>query len=1149
MNNLAALILFSFLTFGHVYCHGDDAHKEWLKETLDLFQKRFPFSTKYVKEVEGNKILFSEVDSIVDHVLEQYPADHELIIPCIHLLYVQGNHHLYGDRSVMAQKKLLLARKLCEQIAGLPNKNLAQDICQYLSAVDKRLPSMYAIVLYLLGKSYIYPWDQQNRLQWEEGKSLIEQAIQLREYIDAHPGDFKDDIDNPSTIGNTRIFQRMLGFVYLEEGQLQQAENIFTEIMKVNDEYNYLLCLKHLIHIYQKQGQQAKIEPERRRLYLKAIDCTQQVLKLIHSKDFEDLNRVSIYYSIVGDLYIDPENPFKNAELAHRFFETGKNVNTTDLKSLSQLVHRGLSKTYYELSTLENRKAKSEEWEYSQSASTDFLREINDRLERSALAYEELGDIYLEKQDYITAATLYSNGMSLLHAKFPDLQKRLFRKLELVEKDFYPALGIAEAGHAHLIAGYKKRLENLRNDVECKVNAMSVEHLYELISEEYKGLLRTILSDLMGQMPLPPCAFALICGGSTSFNIATPYSDFELAFIISSNKDEDKRCFQTLSYLLALRLIALGETPIAYLQPSIMPWLTVETSPSPNGLMLDPPQLSPFKFLIGTPKEIASQLCRGEAHSKSCIKLSFLKYGLVAGSYDLAEEYEEELIHNLTAGERSTISRELLMRDLTRWDVKGHFDKNGQRYSAKHDLYRSFDIILYDIAVKYWMRGAKSPWDLIRRLQIAHVLDHEMAKMALDMFDEIGRLRLESYLNSKQRGWLRTSQNKALSGDDYAIDESVLLGVFHFLAAFQEYAKSLEPICHLLEKGITNIGIINLAFLQFDKAEEQFRVALLKDPGNCKAWKNLGILLLAQQKNQEAKSVFEALLKHANSILEFADALHYLGVAELHLKHSVKALFHLKQALDLYEAIFDVNDPFLSDTYIDLGLALVALERRQEGIDCILRRVEIDSRFYGNIHPIVAMNYYRLGCALLHSGNYHEAKLYLEKAIQIDAIMYGTHHVRAANYHRKLGLALNHLSDPVNAAKHFKMALEIDSRFFGEAHPIIRHDNTLVMHANTLPLVFQDISKSTPHIKNKERELAESYKQTHPVCKAQKLHALGLAALLQGHREQAMLYFDLSQLASASYFKQPLKPVVANWTKIIQKTCSILSNTESPVLD
>lgn len=1109
-----------FILSLHLSGFADENQKSWLMETLELFQKKFIFSTTYIEEVENNKILFSEVDAIVDHVLKHYPHDLELLIPCIRLLYIQGNHHLYNDRSVLAQKKLLLAKQLCEQDLGDLHDTPPKKLCQHLAAIDKRLPSMYAMILHILGKSYIYPWDQQNKLQWEKGKSLLIKAIQMRDYIDAYPELFEDKIDSNPVVGNTHIFKRIMGFVYLQEGLLNEAENVYVEMMKVNDDQNHRYCLKNLIRIYQKQGQLAKTLPERRWLYQKATESALRVLKLIELD--EGLNRVSLFYTLIGDLYLDPLNPFRDIELAHRFFETGKRLCTPELKSLSLLVHQGLSRTHSELSNLEHQKAKTDEWDYSQSACVDFLKEINDQLERSAIAYEELGDIYREKKEYFLATALYSNAASLLNGQFPVLQKRLIDKMEQVEKDFFPRLQSSEQDYSSLLAGYKSKLESIRSETVLMIDIRPVEEIYAFVSERYRDIVKTMLFDLMSQTQKPETDFALICGGSTGWNVATPYSDLELAFLIEEDSDEAKDHFRSLSDLLTLRSIALGETPIASLRAPFMSWLTVEASPSIRGFMLDPPLLFLNKLLVGTPKEIALLLQSKKSSSMPNLQLTFLNYGFVAGNPALTDKFEAELSHTFNENERGSVAKELLERDLTRWDLKGYFDESGQRSSIKHDLYRSFDTILYDISFKYWVRGAKSPWELIKKLQKNGLLSPAMAEKALKTFDEIGRLRLKAYTQAKQqREWLITSQNGA-SCLAYPVDESMLLEIYYFLAAFQEHAKTLEPFCEQLERGISNAGIIDLAFLKFDLAEEEFKSALKKDPANRQALKNLGILLLTLERTLEAKDVFERLLIRADSILAFAEANHYLGITSFHLNEPQEAYSHLEKSLDFYKIILANEDPILSDVYIDLGLVLIEMKKCKEGIECILKRVEMDTRFYGKVHPIVSRNYYRLGCALSKSGNYHEARHYLEKAIYNDAIMYGSRHVRLANYYRELGVALLHVSDPINAIKYFTMAQEIDTHFFGDKHPLTRHDQALLTYANDLPLLDQDMTKIIPHHNSMECDLAKAYQQHHPVYKAQKFHKLGVHALFQGNEEQAVSYFEFSQLIAASYFKKNL---------------------------
>lgn len=1129
MKNFIAFIFFVIICNTSANCcsiEDKQDDKLWLAETLEVVQEKFTFSTHLRKEVENNAQIFSEVNTLIQLVLDSYPEDISLRIPIIRLLYIEGNHYLYSDRPVLAQKQLLKAKALAEKDFGYLEQKSAEEICQILSCVDKRLPSFYTMILHLLGKSYVLPWDMQNRLLWDEGKNLIIKSIEIREYIDAHQDLFADEIDNNPEVGNTHIFKRLLGFLYLENGELDNAESHFLELNNVNDELNHLMCLKQLLRVYQKKGQKADLLlQDRQELYKKAIDCSYGILKLLEQK--LDINRISIYYSYIGELYQDPLNPYRDKDLALRFFQAANDSTTSELKSLQLLVHQGLSKVYFELSLSEAQKTKITEWDYSESASSDYLREINDNLTRKIVTYAEMGDIYKEKKEYIKAMGLYSNGLSLLkNDEIPELKIRLLGKMEEVEKKFTPNLQTNDIAYSTLLGKYGSKLDQIRRATDSMLDQKPVETIYAFISREYKQLVKEILDDILKQIEKPSKDFTLICGGSMSKETASQYSDLELALIIAEDcSDSDRRYFDSLATLLTLRLIAIGETPIAYLKVASLDWLTPDNSPSPRGFMLDPPQITHFD--IETPKGFAAYLYNQSAiEGIPHLSCAFFNFSIVSGSSKLALDTQKELENLFTTQNRNRMTSKIFLKDFTRYDLKSQFDDNHQSFSIKHDFYRPFNILLYDVAFKYWKRDQKSPWAIVRGFHEDHLIDSRLAENTLKFLNEMSLLRLKVYSNSKQQQEGITTSLQHNGSSYYYVEEQNIENLYAALADFQDFTKTLDPIHNTLRSGLTGEQEVNFALVKLDLIEKSLRLELKNNPENLKAKITLGRFLRLIGRTQEARIFFQEILQTPEiSIFDKANVLHQIGVTYLLTSEPLKAQQYLNQSVNLLKTKFDSEDPLLSNVNIDLGLALIDINQLEEGLNLIWHRVEIDTLFYGQMHPIIANNYFRLGCALEKIHHFHEAKSYFEKAIKIDTVMYGSRHLRLANYYRELANVLLHLKDPLKAKDYYKITVEIDRAFFGYKHPITEQDRQLLAAANISSeqneeQVIENVLK-VPHHNCTEETLAKHYEKSHPVLKAKHLKELALKASKEGDQEKATHFFKLSKIVSASYYQSP----------------------------
>lgn len=108
---------------------------------------------------------------------------------------------------------------------------------------------------------------------------------------------------------------------------------------------------------------------------------------------------------------------------------------------------------------------------------------------------------------------------------------------------------------------------------------------------------------------LPPVKWACIGMGSMARDEMCPYSDVEYAFLIEKETDGALTYFRTLSELLEIRIINIGETRFPHFRANI--WKqALQASPTPGGFRLDSGGNTPlgkpgFYELINTPEELA----------------------------------------------------------------------------------------------------------------------------------------------------------------------------------------------------------------------------------------------------------------------------------------------------------------------------------------------------------------------------------------------------------------------------------------------------------------------------------------------------------------------------------------------------------------
>lgn len=99
--------------------------------------------------------------------------------------------------------------------------------------------------------------------------------------------------------------------------------------------------------------------------------------------------------------------------------------------------------------------------------------------------------------------------------------------------------------------------------------------------------LETLIEHAQRSLGQPPVQWACIGMGSMSRNEMCPYSDVEFAFLVQNDSQEAMEYFRTLSQILELRIINLGETKFPVFGEKY-------ASPTPNGFCIDTGGNTPF---------------------------------------------------------------------------------------------------------------------------------------------------------------------------------------------------------------------------------------------------------------------------------------------------------------------------------------------------------------------------------------------------------------------------------------------------------------------------------------------------------------------------------------------------------------------------
>ena len=791
-------------------------NEDKLRMSFQILDENFSLNNRTPSDLRRNQTLLPLAESAVSVTLEFYPDHTEFLLKTIRTLYVEGNYYLHTEKLATALQKLTLAKTLCEQDGHFQDREAVQ-VCETLAATSPILPALYSLVLHHLGLCHLgqISLNQKALLTSSSfAEKYLKKACELREIIDLSTGHWANVPDNNTVVGDAVIFKRNLGHFYFEIGDLEEAEKLYLDLVKIDDPFNQLLTQRQLLRVYQRKAHKISDQPTKRIFYQKATDAANLCLQLV-ADTIGNYTRVSTIYKDIGNLYSDSDNPFQDAEKSLSFLELAKEHCPNQLRITERYIKEGLSLTLKKLSEKELQEAEALRWAVTEEDSVDFLKLLQDH-KLHILNYEMLGDLYLEKKSYVLAAAFFSNALCL-SLQMPDtlpFQDRLHQALVRVERQFLQEHNLSSASetadnakgkdlyklNADTIKRYQTSLEALRKEAKDLLeNNQSMEAINCLITQKYKDFITSLIQDtILVAAPLPTEDFAFVAFGSIGRGFASPYSDLEFAILLKDEKH--KEYFKALSELFHIRINALGEAPIGLFGLPSLNWLAAEDGPSGWGLMLDSGNIVPHApdfNLIGLPHHLASLFDPSYTGVDIRKKSSFYVSTLLFGKQDLVDQYRDEVNKILNVDNfRAQLVESLLQEDLesyyknlgTEW-----LKKWGQTYNVKYDFYRPFMLLLDAAALQYGLQIV-NPWQTVNDLYKAKIIDEETRSIFKKALDQIGYIRLDTCLKYKSQSYaLYPKPELTASGESitYFIEHEKLKNLLNDLSICQK--KIIKP--------------------------------------------------------------------------------------------------------------------------------------------------------------------------------------------------------------------------------------------------------------------------------------------------------------------------------------------------------------------
>lgn len=198
-------------------------------------------------------------------------------------------------------------------------------------------------------------------------------------------------------------------------------------------------------------------------------------------------------------------------------------------------------------------------------------QEKQDPYER-VLAIIDLSDFFVEeKSDFVAGAKLLNSALAILQKEkpTPKLEEYLFAKLESIEGVFLASKGLKVS---YGIRGYTSKNRTVLKEIRKaayqslkRQNENEVKDAFNTLSNKLCGFFKRIVSDALKMCGPPPCDYSVIALGLMAKGQILPYSDLKFAVIVENDKPSVVSYFRTLSQLIELKVINLGETECSVL--------------------------------------------------------------------------------------------------------------------------------------------------------------------------------------------------------------------------------------------------------------------------------------------------------------------------------------------------------------------------------------------------------------------------------------------------------------------------------------------------------------------------------------------------------------------------------------------------------
>jgi len=658
------------------------------------------------------------------------------------------------------------------------------------------------------------------------------------------------------------------------------------------------------------------------------------------------------------------------------------------------------------------------EWVESEKSLSKALSQAESKKDMFSICFIliKLGDVYLSRGNYVTAAKLYSSAFSLstedkVTGDLFDRQYFCQKQLSIESRYIREVCENQDIKVTVNFLYYRKMLSDIRANIGEILGEKPIKEVLFEITSSLKAIVCDLLAEVFELLGNPPCEYAILGLGSMSRDEMSPYSDIEFTVVVNDSNKQVKKYFNNALRLLELKMVSLGEEKFPVLGRGAR-------SITKGGFSLDSGGNTPLgkAELIGTPQELAEFQRMNKFNEDIILSNVFKTVCLIKGSKKLFEAYQssaEKVLSALAPNETIFTGKKLRMKqamELMKGDIKEFAPELNKAqgevvFNVKKELYRLPSNFISYLSLYHGLKE-KNSFERLEVLRKKKIIAKEGCERLKKLMEFATSLRVKTHLyygqeeenichksiiSSKHEGVYEITDGEAKE-----LEEAyrVLIPLHEAIGEFVEssgtgsfekknlYANSLYIDATVQEK----LG-------NPDKALECYAKALQLDPDSLSI---LFKLIQLKIKLNDFKEIEELSLqaleiaakKHGKERDEYAKGLYLLAnVYKTQEKH--------EKALECYLGILEFrNNPrnkasIISNSFNELVKVYIDLREYGKAKKHAEESLEFSTSSSGEKGGQVVNSLNALVAVYLAQENYEEAEIHCKKALNLAQAIHG----------------------------------------------------------------------------------------------------------------------------------------------------------------